>query len=615
MLHYSRPTKIIESDSIICDTPLQRTPEEIQQDLHRQLGHSLNAAISKPNGPQIDMKRYRKVRWFFARAFVQVIWWDIILNRPILQWVRTAPLPRWQEISRRYRLLAVEMGGVLIKLGQFLSIRVDVLPPEVTGELAGLQDEIPAEPLENVLAQIEEDFGCPVSEVFDWFSPEALGAASLAQTHLAHLPSGQEVVVKILRPHIDVLVETDLAAIQLAMKWLKFYKRVSTRVDLDWLVEEFSTITRNELDFKSEGEAIERFDQEFAADPRVAVPKVYWDYSVARTLTLENVGYIKIADLQGLDAAGISRQELAKNFYNVYMEQIFVNNFVHADPHPGNIFIKPLLHPDEVDLEPFHPNDPVPYKEDRPFQIVFVDFGMVAIIPERLRAALRDYAIGIGTQDAHRLVQAYADAGVLLPGADMKRLEEATADMFQRLWGVRMGQVRDLAMSEARYFAREYRDIVYEAPFQFPADMLFIVRAVGILSGMATNLDPDFDPWAETMPFAERLAKEELQKNWQGWIQEIVRMGQQLFQLTGQLDRVLTQVERGDLTLKTSLAPDSRRALDRVEQSVNRLAWMVIAAGLLMAGVNVYSSASQGFGLWLMGVALISFLWGMLRRP
>jgi predicted unusual protein kinase regulating ubiquinone biosynthesis (AarF/ABC1/UbiB family) len=602
-----------ESDPIVPDDH-QRTPEEIQQDLHRELGQALNAMSAQPDPVSIDLKRYRQVRWFFAKAFLHVIWWDIILNRPILRWFRAPPLPRWQEIARRYRILAVDMGGVLIKLGQFLSIRVDILPPEVTGELAGLQDEIPPEPIEEILVQIEEDFGCPISDVFDWFDPNVLAAASLAQTHLAHLASGQEVVVKVLRPRIDVLVETDLAAIALAVRWLKFYRRISKRVDLDWLAEEFTAITRRELDFKAEGESAERFAGDFADDPQVHVPKVYWEYSAGRTLTMENVSYIKISDLAGIDAAGINRPDVAKKFYNIYMEQIFVNNFVHADPHPGNVFVRPLPHPNDDRLTAFQPGDSVPHQASRPFQIVFVDFGMVAVIPERLRVALRDYAIGVGTRDAYRVVQAYADAGVLLPNADIKRLEEATADMFQRWWGMRMGQVRDLAMGEARYFLREYRDVVYDAPFQFPADMLFVMRAIGILSGMATNLDPNFDPWTETIPFAERLAKEELQQNWRGWLQELVKFGQIVFNLPHQLERVLIEAERGSLTFQTSLAPDTRKAIRRLEHSVQQLAWTVVAVGLLISGVNFYvGSDGNSFGLWFIGAALVAFLWGIFR--
>lgn len=592
----------------------QRTPEQIEQDLHRRISQTLSDSFKKPDSSKIDIKRYRKVRWFFAKAFLHVIWWDIILNRPVLEWFRTPPLPRWQKIAQRYRVLAIEMGGVLIKLGQFLSLRVDILPPEVTGELAGLQDEIPAEPLAAIFAQMEEDFGRPYTQVFEWFSAEPLGAASLAQAHLARLPGGQEVVVKILRPGIDVLVETDLAAVALAMKWLKWYKRVSTRVDLDSLTREFTAVTLKELDFRAEGKNAEQFAADFVDDPGIYIPQVYWDFSAPRTLTLENVGYIKIGDLAAIDAAGIDRAKVSRTFYKAVMEQVFVTNLVHADPHPGNVFVKPLRHPNEPEGTTFGPGDAVPHQPDRPFQVVFVDFGMVVTIPERRRAALREYAIAVGVRDAYRVVQAYEDAGVLLPGADRKRIEEATADVFQRTWGMRMGQVRDMAAAEMDYFVREYRDLVYEAPFQFPADLLFTFRTIGLLSGMSTNLDPDFDPWAEVIPLGERLAKEEAQNNWQGWLQEAIALGQMFLKFPTQVDRILTNVERGDLTVQTSLAPNARRSMENLQKSINWLGYMVLAAGLLIAGTNLSSSAANSvLGGWLMVASFVVFVWGIFR--
>lgn len=593
----------------------QRTPEEIQQDLHRELGQILQGRSAPIDPSKIDLKRYRKVRRFFARAFIHVIFWDIILNRPILRWFRTDPMPRWQKISRRYRQLAIEMGGVLIKLGQFLSVRVDILPQEVTRELAGLRDEIPAENIDKIVAQIEEDFGRPLPELFEWFAPEPLGAASLGQAHLARLAADHsEVVVKVLRPGIDVLVETDLAAIALALRWLKYYKRVSSRVDLEWLAEEFSTVTREELDFVAEGKNAERFAQDFADDPGVYIPKVYWDYSAARTLTLENVGYINIADLAGMEAAGISPNKVAKKFYNVYMQQVFVTNFVHADPHPGNVFVKPLPVPAEREagLITFGPNDGVPFQPERSFQIVFVDFGMVAVIPDRLRSALREYAIAVGTRDAYRMVQSYVKAGTLLPGADLKRLEEAHEALFDRFWGVNIGQMKDVAMVEAEALVREYRDVIYDAPFQFQVDMLFVVRAIAILSGIATNLDESFDPWGETIPFAERLAADELQQNWRDWLQEIVKLGQVLYKLPTKLETVLNQAQRGNLNIKTSFAPDSRRLVVRLEQSVNRLSWTVMSVGLLIAGVTLRGNGQDdGLGLLLVGLAALTFGWGL----
>ncbi len=596
----------------------QRTPEEIQQDLHRELGQVLKSGTITFDKSKVNYKRYRKIRWFFAKVFLHIFFWDILLNRPILIFFRREPMPRWRKLSQNFRHLAIEMGGVLIKLGQFMSIQVDVLPPAVTEELAGLRDEIPAVDFSEVLPQIEADFDQPISDLFEWISPTPLGAASLGQTHLAHLAdTGQEVVVKVLRPGIDVLVETDLAAIALALRWLKLYKRISSRVDLDWLAQEFATVTGAELDFRAEGKNAERIAADFADDPQVYIPKVYWDYSAARTLTLENVGYIKISDLSEIEAVGISRAEVAKKFYNIYMQQIFVTNFVHADPHPGNVFIRPLPVPAEIEagITEFKPNDLVSHQENRPFQIVFIDFGMVAIIPDRLRKALRDYIIGFGTRDSYKIVQSFVDAGVLLPGADVKRLEELHDALFDRFWGMRVGQINEMAFSEANYFFREYQDLIRDMPVQIQVDMLFVMRAVGILSGMSTNLDINFDPWAETIPFAEKMAKDEVQQNWQGWLQEIVQFGQLLYKLPTQTERLLTQAQRGDLMVKTALAPDARKATQRLERSVNRLSWMVVATGLLISGTNLRAAGEdQTLGTFLLVGAFGAFIWGVLRR-
>ena len=564
---------------------------------------------------RIDFRRYRKVRRFVARTFLHVLWWDIFLNVPALRRFRPPATARWARIARRYRDLAAGMGGVLIKLGQFLSVRVDLLPPEVTRELAGLQDEVPPERFEDVVRQIEDDFGRPIGEIFSWISPEPIGAASLAQVHAARLPSGEPVVVKALRPRIDVLVETDLAAAGLAFRLLKVSRRVRRRVDLDRLADEIATTTRRELDLGNEGRNAERFTADFAGDPRVAVPRIHWTASARRTLTLENVGYLKIGDLDALDRAGISRPEVARVLYRIYMQQIFVHHLVHADPHPGNLFVKPLPLPEET---PFAPGDPVPAPPpgvERPFQIVFVDFGMVAVIPDRLQAALREYAIALGTRDAPRMVQAYVSAGVLLPGADLRRLEEIHEELFERFWGVSLGSLRDAALSEAQYFFREYRDLLYDMPFQVQVDLLFTSRAVGLLAGMTTQLDPEFDPWSETVPFAERLARDELGLGWRDLLREGAIQAQALFGLPRRIDSLVSQAERGNLTVQSTLAPDARKALQRLERSVDRASWMIVASALLISGVMLrLGQEDEPSGWWLLGFSGLTFLWGLIVR-
>lgn len=563
----------------------------------------------------IDFRRYRKARRFVIRIFLHVLWWDVVLNVPGLRRFRRPATTRWQQIARRYRALASEMGGVLIKLGQFFSTRVDILPPEVTRELAGLQDEVPPERFEEIARQIEEDFALPLDRIFAGISPEPIGAASLAQVHQARLLSGEPVVVKVLRPGIDVLVETDLASARLALRLLKIFRRIRRRVNLDRLAREITDTTRMELDLVAEGKNAERFAQNFAGDGRVHIPKVYWERSARRTLTLENVGFIKMSDLPGIERAGIRRAEVARNLYRIYMQQIFVHHFVHADPHPGNLFVRPLPLEGE---RPFGPGDPVPPPPDgteRPFQIVFVDFGMVAVIPERLRGALREYAIGLGTRDAARLVHSYVAAGVLLPGADLKRLEEVHEALFERFWGVSIGNLRNVAFSEASYFFREYRDLLYEIPFQVQVDLLFASRAVGLLAGIATYLDPDFDPWAETLPFAQRLATEELKTDWRELLREGLTQLRTLLLLPQRVDAFLSRAERGTLTVQSSLSPEARKVIQRLERSIQKTAWMIIAAALLIAGVMLEADKPMApYGEWLLVASGFAFLYGTLGK-
>lgn len=519
----------------------------------------------------------------------------MFLNVPGLRRFRRPAVARWAKIAQRYRTLATDMGGVLIKLGQFLSVRVDLLPPEVTRELAGLQDEVPPERFEEIVAEIERDFGRPLGEVFAWLAPEAVGSASLAQVHPARLPSGETVVVKVLRPGIDVLVETDLAAAGLAFRLLKISRNVRRRVNLDRLAEEISSTTRRELDLANEGRNAERFAENFADDWRVVIPRVYWTASARRTLTLENVGYLKVNDLAAIDRAGLSRMEVARVLYRIYMQQIFVHHFVHADPHPGNLFIKPLPNPGE-------------------FQIAFVDFGMVAVIPERLRAALREYAIGLGTRDASRLVHSYVSAGVLLPGADLRRLEEIHEELFRRFWGVSIGSLRDVALSEAGWFFREYRDLLYDIPFQVQVDLLFASRAVGLLAGLTTQLDPEFDPWAETVPFAEELAREELRLGWRDLLREGALQLHALIGLPKKVESLASKIERGSLTVEAKLAPEARRLIQRLDSSIRRASWMIVAAALLIAGMMRLDRPDEPAALWLLVLSGLAFVWGVVVK-
>lgn len=558
-------------------------------------------AAPPPKDRPFDRARYLRVVRFFAGAFAHLLLWEIVL-RALLgkRFVGRSATRRWQRLARRFRLLAVELGGVLIKLGQFLSIRVDVLPAVVTTELAGLQDEVPAESLADIQAVIEAEYGQPVEQVLAWFAPEPEAAASLAQVHRARLLNGDEVVVKVQRPRIEELVETDLRAIQTAMRWLKRYRPIRRRVDLDRLYDEFSRTTRAELDFVAEAGNAGRFAHNFADDPGVRIPRIYAATSTRRVLIMEDVTNLKITDFEAIEAAGIRRAEVARRLFEVYLKQIFVHNFVHADPHPGNLFVQPL--------------DPVPDRA-RPFRLVFVDFGMVATVPEPMRPHFRDYLVGFVTRDVGRMVRAYQGAGVLLPGADLARLQQMEADMLERYSGLTLRQVQERARSEWYNLAREYRDILYEMPFQLPTDLLFVGRAMAILFGLATSLDPDFDPWQAIEPFAAQMAAEEMRRDRRGWLAEVEKLARLMISLPGQADRFFSQAGQGRLTVQTTWSAQDRQTLRRVETAVHRLTGAVIFAALLLAAVAIYGTQGEGVVSYaLFALAAVALLATLIRR-
>lgn len=571
-----------------------------------------------PSGPDsVHLKaRYRQVRWFFVQLIAKSLWWDGFFSLPVLRWVRPPRHRRWHQQARRYKNLAGELGGILIKLGQFISTRVDLFPREVTAELAGLQDSVAPAAFDGIVRVVECEFGSPIHRVYRAFSPAAVGSASLAQAHAAELVTGEAVVVKVLRPGIHRIVETDLKVVGKICKWLKLFRQIRDRMDLDRLLEEFSETTRNELDLLLEAQHIIRFADDFADTPYVCVPRVYEERSGRCVLTLENVAYIKIADTAAMAACGISSADVAERLYDIYMHQIFVTNFVHVDPHPGNLFVKPLPDPEEAEegIGPFSPGESVPHRPGRPFQIVFIDFGMTASVSERLKAAMRMGAIGLGTQDARKIVQAYILAGSLRPGADIRQLEAAHQEWLQKVWGLRLAKMQETAYRELRYFLREYRDLIMETPFQVQADMLFIGRAVGVLVGLTTLIHPQFDPWSKTLVYAKRFAKEELTEDWQGFWQEVFLLGKNVWRLPSHLEQVLNRANQGAFVVQVSLSPQTRRAITRIDQSVRRFAWMVLTAALLISGVNLHiAGKDRPFGITLVVLSLACFLWGMRK--
>ena len=549
--------------------------------------------------------RYFRILYFFAGVIFRFILWELVIARMGLRpWTRRTRAERFRREAVRFRGLAIRMGGVMIKVGQFLSSRLDVLPPEVTEELSNLQDEVPAEPYDAIRELAEKELGAPLTERFEWFDESPLAAASLGQVHRARLRLDAmreadefgEVVVKVQRPFIWQIVEVDLSALQRVGKWLMRYRPVREHADVPALLREFSATVREEIDYVHEAGNAEKFFENFKDDPDVHVPRVVKNLSALRVLTLEDVFAIKITDYTALTAAGIKRGDVAKKLLETYLKQIFDDGFVHADPHPGNLFVTPL------GAEGDSP---------RRWKLTFVDFGMTARVPENVRDALREMLIGVGTKDAARVVKSYQQLGMLLPGADVKLIEQAESQVFDRFWGMSMSELRKTNPDEIRKFAHQYRDLIFSMPFQVPNDLIMLARTVAILSGMCTGLDPDFNLWSQLAPYARKLIESEATKGLSDWLEELGGMLQNLIALPSQASRVLAQTESGGLMVQS---PQMSRAVRSLTRSVDRLTGGIIFLGLLLGGVLLYNAGNILYGAVMLGGTLLVLLWVLFAR-
>lgn len=553
-------------------------------------------------------QRYRKILWFFARLLLSLVYWEILLPKLGLHFfTEHGRNERLAAAALRFRKLAIEMGGVLIKVGQFLSTRVDVLPTAFTEPLEGLQDEVPSAPFERIRPIVEAELGGTLEQVFAWFDARPVAAASIGQAHRAHLrlrehPNGDErlppvervlsVVVKVQRPNIEQIVAVDLRALRQVGAWLQWYAPLRRRVNVSALLDDFAATLHEEMDYLAEGRNAETFAANFADQPRVRVPKVYWSHTTRKVITLEDVGAIKISDYEAITAAGIERKQVALLLFDSYLQQIFRHSFFHADPHPGNLFVSPT--------------------SDGAWQLTFIDFGMMGKITPQQRAGLREMVIAVSTQDVKRVVKAYQMLGFLLPNANLRLIEQAGTQVFARFWGKSTLEFREVNLEELQKFAHDFKNLLYDLPFQMPEDLLLLGRAASILSGMCSGLDPDFNIWYSLMPYTQELVAEQQQGDlWEQVRSEAQRVGKKLLQLPGRLDGLLAQLEHGELRVQN---PQLAEQVRGVERAVQRLGNAVLFAALLWGTLTLMENQHLVWGALLGCAAFIAFLSVLLSR-
>lgn len=548
--------------------------------------------------------RYRRIMRFAARHLAVTWWFEILL--PVMGLRRLSErhrARRMMHFARSFRVMAVELGGLMIKVGQYMSSRLDVLPPELTRELEGLQDEVPAVPFEDIRALAEQELGVAFEQVFSAVDQVPVAAASLGQVYRVTLAPTDAVdlgfsaaVIKVQRPGIGEIVEVDIAALRKVATWLSRFRVVNKRADAPALIEEFARTSREEIDYLHEAASAERFAANFADDRRVKVPAVAWERTTRQVLTLEDVTAIKVNDREGLVAAGIEPAEVAAVFAELMFDQLFIHGFVHADPHPGNLFVTPA---------PTATAGPA-------WSIAFVDFGMMAEVPTTLRGNLRALVIAAATRNGKGIVDAMLKAGVLLPSADTHDLERAMTGLFARFGGMGFAELREVDPREFREFAQEFGDVLLAQPFQLPEDFLLIGRAMSLMSGLCSSLDPSYNLWDSMEPYAAQLLRDEGGNVVGDMAKQAVEVAGIAWRLPGRVDGILTRLEDGELPLTV---PRLEKSMARVERLASRLISAVIFAALLVAGARIYSD-STGLGTALMvasGLPLLHVMFGGRR--
>jgi ubiquinone biosynthesis protein len=459
----------------------------------------------------------------------------------------------------QFRQALEELGPTFMKLGQVLSTRSDLLPPGYLSELARLQDAAPEVPAEKVLGILESELGRPVGEVFTDFDPRPLATGSIGQAHLAKLADGTEVVVKVRRPEAVARIEEDLHLLHRLAGFASRHWEAAKDYDLVALVKEFDVTLHGELDYALEANNTERFARNFGRSPAVHVPRVFWESTTSRVLTLERMGGIKVTDGAALDGAGIDRSRLAKAATDVFMKMIFEHGFFHADPHPGNLFVE---------------------SEKR---IGLIDFGMVGSVDDGTREGLALLIVGVFGGDSDRVVDALLALGVTGSNVDRSALRRDLHPKIQPYKSGTVGGGLSPVLADVMEIVRRHHLVV-------PGNLSLLVKAVATGEGTTLQLDPSFQLVEAVAPHARRLV---LQMNSpEAWVRRAGHAAPDVAWLStdapGALRRLMNQLESG--SVKVDVQPNGfEPSLRRLERIANRIVLGMIVAALIV-GLGVSAS-------------------------
>jgi predicted unusual protein kinase regulating ubiquinone biosynthesis (AarF/ABC1/UbiB family) len=460
---------------------------------------------------------------------------------------------------RRARALLSSMltlGPTFIKLGQLLSTRPDVLPPEYVEEFEDLQDNVPPAPWEGAERVIEEDLG-PVDEWFVDFDTEAISGASLGQVYTARV-DGQDVAVKVRRPGVEELVEADLRVIRFSLPILMQFVDEARSFSLETLADEFDKTIREEMDYERERGMLQDIKANFADDPTIRIPDVLESHSTGRVLTMEYVPGTKISRIDDLDSLGVDRTALARRLQEAYLQMLIVDGSFHADPHPGNLAVQ-----DDGTL-------------------VFYDFGMSGRVDEFVQGKIVQFYGAVARQDIDDILDTLIELGTLSPEADRQLMSDIMELAIQDARG------EDIEQYRVNQIVSQVEDTIYEFPLRLPPNLALVLRVATVVEGVCVTLDPEFDfidvatDYLREHGFIERGVRDYVEERAEA-VQESTRAA---LRTPPKLEEALDRINRESLTLDANIV-DEERVIDRLARR--------IILGLVLTGTVVSTAILWAF--------------------
>ncbi|MEG3858666.1 ABC1 kinase family protein [Microcoleus sp. herbarium12] len=496
-----------------------------------------------------------------AGKFMLFLWWDGLLQNTSAH-------------TRRIRAhwlvnTLLDLGPTFIKIGQSLSTRADLLPLEYVKELEQLQDRVPEFSSEEAIALVESELGKDIYALYRDFDPLPIAAASLGQVHKARLHTGEDVIVKVQRPGLERLFDLDVKAVRQVMRLCDRYLPGTRKYDLESLYHEFFKILYQEIDYVQEGKNSDRFSHNFQEYPQIIVPKVYWQYTTKKVLTLEYVPGIKVDDRISLEAIGVDIAKLNQLGISCYLKQLLIDGFFQADPHPGNLAVT----------------------EDG--SLIFYDFGMMAEVKSLAKDEMVKTFFAVLRKDTDEVLNTLITIGLVEPMPDMMSVRRLITFLLDKFID------KPIDFQAFNEIKNELYIMFEQQPFRLPAEMMFIVKSLTTLDGIARTLDPHYNFLVCAQPFVKSIAVSKGRKN---AISELALQARSFITYKLQqpsksqvfIKRLEQRIEDGELQIRVRNI-ESDRALKRINLALKTLIFACMTGfGVLTGAVLLVGGYQTG---------------------